>query len=285
MRKAITLRAFAREMALQQRLELARKAGYEGVEVNLEPGEMVTLDSDEGQLTSVRLQIEAAGMCVSAVYSRLQWLYPITSQLRATRHQGQAVVERLIWAAQLLGTDTVLTLPGAVDNSAFSSTPEIVPYDLAYKTALEVLSEVECVAKRCCVRLALENVWNKFLLSPLEFAHFVDELNSPWIGVYFDVGNVMRTGVPEDWIRILGPRIKRVHLKDFRTSVDTIAGFVNLLEGDVNWPAVMTALRSVGYKSWLTAEVLPRYHHHGERLIYETSTSMDAIMGRANKED
>jgi L-ribulose-5-phosphate 3-epimerase len=280
MKKSITLRAFPPQMAIEARLKLASEAGYQGVEVNLEPGEAVTLESDRDQLTAFREQIESAGLCVSAVYSRQQWLHPITSQVATTRDRGRAIVERLVWAAPLLGTDTVLTLPGTVDNSLFSAEPETVPYDWAYRSALEVLREVECkLAGRLGVNLALENVWNKFLLSPLELARFVDELASPWVGVYFDVGNAMRTGIPEDWIRILGGRIMRVHFKDFRTAIDNADGFVNLLQGDVNWPAVMSALRSVGYQSWLTAEVLPPLHHHGERLIWETSASMDAIMG------
>src|SRR5690606_34875711 len=127
-------------------------------------------------------------------------------------------------------------------------------------------------------QLLVENVWNKFLLSPLEMARFVDDLDSPLAGVYFDVGNILRTGFPEHWIEILGARIKRVHFKDFRLAVDTLGGFVGLLEGDVNWPAVVQALRRIGYDSWVTAEVLPAYHYHGEQLVHETSMKMDAIL-------
>lgn len=280
MRKSITLRAFPPGMSTLERVELARRAGYAGVEVNLEPAEEYTLESDEGELASLRREIETRGLCVSAVYSREQWKYPITSQNPESRQRGRAIIEHLAWAATVLGTDAVLVVPGAVDNGLFVDPPDIVPYDVAYRNAQETLREIaKGLEGKYQVYLAIENVWGKFLLSPLELARFVDEVESPVAGVYFDVGNVLRTGFPEHWIPILGQRIKRVHFKDFRLSVGNLGGFVNLLEGDVNWPAVRDALRSIGYSSWITAEVLPAYRYHSERLVYETSESIEAIVG------
>jgi L-ribulose-5-phosphate 3-epimerase len=280
MKKSITLRAFPRYMDTQHRLQLALMAGYDGVEINLEPGEEYSLDSDEDQLNSLREQIESLNLKVSSVYNRQQWYYPISSQDKNIRQRGQEIIESLTKAASLLGADAILVVPGAVDNGIFVDPPEITSYDVAYQNALITLKNVvENVGEKYKVTLAIENVWNKFLLSPLEFAHFVDEVGSTWIGVYFDVGNVLRTGFPEHWIPLLGKRIKRVHVKDFRKSVDNIRGFVNLLEGDVNWPAVKEALQGINYDSWITAEVLPTYQYHSERLIYETSASMDAIFG------
>lgn len=284
MRKSISLRAFPDHIGIGRRLQVARAAGFDAVEVNLEPGEWVTLDSTNEELAAFRAEVESTGLCISAVYSRQEWSFPITSQVKKTRAKGRAIIERLARAAPALGTDVVLTLPGAVDNSLFVADAEIVAYDTAYVTAQEVLGDLaRGVANDLGVILAIENTWNKFLLSPLEFAHFVDELGSPWVAAYFDVGNALRTGVPQDWIRILGHRIKRVHLKDFRNSVGNIHGFVNLLEGDVEWPAVMSALEAVGYDSWLTAEVLPSYRHHWHRLIDGTSAAMDSIMATEEK--
>ncbi len=279
MRKSITLRAFSPGLTTLERVRLAKAAGYQGVEINLEPGCDYTLASSEAELAELAREVSALGMQISSAYSREQWRFPITSENPATRQQGQAVVEALVRAAAALRTDTVLIVPGAVDNGVFCNPPEIIPYDVAYRNAQQVLRSVAAsVAERLGVCLAIENVWNKFLLSPLELARFVDEIGSA-AGVYFDVGNVLRIGYPEHWIRILGPRIRRVHLKDFRLGVDTLGGFVGLLEGDVNWPAVREALQAIGYDSWLTAEVLPAYRYHGERLIYETSASIDAIFG------
>ncbi|MHB8613307.1 MAG: sugar phosphate isomerase/epimerase family protein [Candidatus Dormibacteraceae bacterium] len=271
-------------MPIEQRLEAARKAGFEAVEVNLEPGEDLTLNSTCEALASFRAKVESTGLMISAVYSRLEWSFPITSQIPEKRARGRGIIEALINAAPTLGTDVVLTLPGAVDNSLFAANPEIVSYESAYAAAQEVLGEIaHGAAQNAGVVLAVENTWNKFLLSPLEFARFIDELSSPFVAAYFDVGNALRTGVPEDWIRILGHRIKRVHVKDFRTSVGNIQGFVNLLEGDVDWPAVIRALEAVDYNSWLTAEVLPSYRHHWHRLIESTSAAMDSII--ANQQE
>jgi hexulose-6-phosphate isomerase len=279
MRKSITLRAFGAQMPIPACLDLARAAGFDGVEVNLEPGAAVTLDSPPEALRQFRAEVEARGLAVSAVYSRQQWSNPITSQHKAVRDEGYRIVEQLAEAGSILGTKFVLVVPGAVDNSLFVAAPEIVPYDVAYDNARQGLQRLlSSAAERFNVHLAIETVWNKFLLSPLEMAQLVDGLGSERLGVYLDVGNVLRTGFPEHWIGILGHRIQCVHFKDFRLAADNGSGFVNLLEGDVNWPAVAGALRSINYDSWITAEVLPAYRYHPERLIYETSASMDAIM-------
>src|SRR5690606_16928419 len=103
------------------------------------------------------------------------------------------------------------------------------------------------------VQVCVENVWNKFLLSPLEMRGFLDGLKSSSVGSYFDVGNVLATGYPEHWIQLLGSRIKRVHFKDYRRAVGTADGFCDLLSGDVNWPGVVSALCSIGYDGWVTA--------------------------------
>ena len=281
MKKSITLRAFPNGMTTMERVDLARKAGYQGVEINLEPAEEYTLATGEQALKQLATEIQARDMQVSAVYSREQWRHPITSEDPGVRSRGKEIISSLVRASQLLGTDAVLVVPGAVDNGIFVQPPDIVRYDFAYQNALMVLQELAVdLGERYGTYLCIENVWGKFLLSPLEFRQFVDDVGSKWAGVYFDVGNVLRTGFPEHWIPILGQRIKRVHFKDFRVAVDNIGGFVTLLEGDVNWPAVREALLSITYDGWITAEVLPGYKHHSERLIFDTSTSIDAILGR-----
>lgn len=282
MRKAITLRAFPQDMSTCDRIALAVEAGFAGVEVNLEAAQEFTLDASDAELRGLRRMVEERGLTVSAVYCREQWLHPITSMDEAVRRRGVGIVERLVHAATILETDTVLVVPGAVDNSLFAPVPDIVRYDIAYRNALGCLRELaHGVCSSARVTIAVENVWGKFLLSPLEMARFVDEIGSPWAGVYFDVGNVLRTGFPEHWIPILGQRIRRIHFKDFRLAADNIAGFAGLLQGDVNWPAVRAALVEIGYDGWVTAEVLPAYRFHGERLIHETSAAMDAILAGA----
>ena len=109
---------------------------------------------------------------------------------------------------------------------------------------------------------------------------FIDAVDSEWVGSYFDVGNVLYCGYPEHWINILGKRIKKVHFKDYMVQAGGLHGFVDLLAGDVNYPAVMESFKNIGYDGWVTAEMIPAYKYHSETIIYNTSKSMDAILGR-----
>ena len=165
-----------------------------------------------------------------------------------------------------------LVVPGAVD-VFFLADAEKVPYDAVYERSLKAVKKLAKTAKKHKVRIGVENVWNKFLLSP-QMRDFIDAVDSKYVGAYFDAGNVMLTGFPQHWIEILGKRIVRVHIKDFKTSVGTAAGFVDLLEGDVPWPAVMKALRKVRYNSYITAEMIP----WKEGLLGKTSKAMDKIL-------
>ena len=134
---------------------------------------------------------------------------------------------------------------------------EVVPYDVCYERATEAVRRLVPIAEQLGVALSLENVWNKFLLSPLEMRDFIDGFKSDMVGSYFDAGNVLQTGYPDQWIRILAGRIKRVHIKDFKKSVGTVDGFVDLLEGDVDLAGVKNCLDDIGYDGYVTAEVLP----------------------------
>jgi hexulose-6-phosphate isomerase len=177
-----------------------------------------------------------------------------------------------------LNVDTILVVPGAVD-VFFNPKIPVVSYDKVYERVYESLKELIPVAEKFKVNIGIENVWNKFLLSPIEMRNFVDSFASDYIGVYFDVGNILAYGYPEHWISILGKRIKKVHLKDFKKSIGNAEGFVNLLYGDVNWKAVMLALKEIKYTDYLIAEVMPP-KFYPESIIYETSISMDKILER-----
>jgi len=280
MRKSLSLRMFPDAMPIRRRVELAAAAGFHGVEVNLEPWQEVSLASSDDDLRDLRRMIEAHGLCVSTVYSREQWHTPMSSPDPDKRARCRQVVEALARAAMILGAGSVLIMPGATDTSILAPEPEIVPYDVAYRNALETLRELGRTAgERYRVQLAAENCPGKFLVSPLEFAHFLDEVDSPWVGACLDTGNALWYGFPEHWIPVLGPRVRLVHLKDNRIVGHSGVVPTPLLAGDVNWPAVQESLRGIGYESWVTAEVFPPYRHHPERLIYETSASMDAILG------
>lgn len=139
----------------------------------------------------------------------------------------------------------------------FNPASEVISYAVCYKRAFDAVSKLVGNAEKTGVTLCIENVWNKFLLSPLEMRNFIDSFESRRVGSYFDIGNVLLTGYPDQWINILGRRIKRVHVKDFKKSSGTAEGFVDLGEGDVDFAAVKKALKAVKYNGYVTAEMLP----------------------------
>jgi hexulose-6-phosphate isomerase len=155
-----------------------------------------------------------------------------------------------------------------------------VPYARAYENSRAALRRLaQTAGEKHRVYLVVENCPGKFLTSPLEFARFLDEVDSPWVRACFDTGNAQWYGFPEHWIPVLGARIKRVHLKDNRLVGSGLVLPTPLLAGDVNWTSVRETLRAIGYDSWVTAEVLPPYRYHSERLIHDTSAAIDAIFG------
>ncbi len=229
-------------------------------------------------LQELKACVEEEGIQIVSVYSRQQWKTPISSRDPEKRKAGTQALKWLIDTAAYLGAATILTIPGAVDNSILSSEVEIVPYQEVYERVGEVLAGLVPQAEAARVVLALENVPNKFLLSPLEFKRFIEELGSPSIGCHFDVANCLYGGgFPEDWIRILGDHIKAVHLKDYKTATGSLAGFCNIFEGDVNWKEVCEALGEIGYDGALISEVLPPYKNHPELLWISASLAIDRI--------
>ncbi len=233
---------------------LAKRAGFEAIELNLdEDGELGLRTGDEDARMLGRA-VEDAGVRVGGLATGLYWRYSPTSDDAATRHKAADIARRQLSLAHALGAGAVLVVPGGVGEPMGGP---LVRYDVAYERAREFVAALAPEAESAGVDLAVENVWNKLLLSPLEMRQFVDGVASERVGVYFDVGNVLLYGYPEHWIDILGPRIRRVHLKDFRRAVGTLDGFVAIGAGDVDWEAVGEALRRSGYDGPLTAEVFP----------------------------
>ena len=152
----------------------------------------------------------------------------------------------------MLGSDSIIVVPASVD--------ENTPYDVVYGRALDAMRDGAKYAEECGVNIGVENVWNKFLLSPLEYRDFIDKVGSPYVKAYFDVGNVVYDGLPEQWIDILGSRICKIHIKDYVRDDRTLAGFCDITKGDVNFEKVISALDRAGYDSFCTAEVFPADH-------------------------
>ena len=256
---------------------LARQAGFEAVEVALSGVGDLSLATTEKEAQAVVRAAREAGVKIASLATGLFWGKSLTSDDPGVRAQALGIGEKLIEVAAWLEAGAVLLIPGAVD-VFFDPAAGVVDYEAAHRRASDAVAALLPRAAASRIAIGLENVWNKFLVDPFAMRAFIDQFGSEWVGAYFDVGNSMLVGYPEQWIRILGRRIKRVHFKDFRRAVGTADGFVDLLAGDVNWPAVMAALREAGYSGPLTAEMIPAYRHCPEVIVENTSRAMDAIL-------
>ncbi|MBP8131649.1 MAG: TIM barrel protein [Candidatus Hydrogenedentes bacterium] len=261
--------AFPAGMPPEKAMSLAAEAGLEAFEICLGEDGPTPIAIAEDELVALRRHADKLNLRLGSIATGLGWTYPLTSPDPAIRERGKATVERMLRAAYAVGADAVLVVPGVVDGQT--------AYDEALERALDAIQDLAPLAEQLQVCIAVENVWNKFLLSPVEMRDFIDQFESPCVGAYVDVGNMLVYGYPEQWLRILGRRVCKVHMKDFRLPVADINGFVMLLEGDVNWPAVMAALRAIGYDGPLTAEYGP-YEHGVEATLRHINIALEAIL-------
>jgi hexulose-6-phosphate isomerase len=230
------------DKSVAESLRFAKETGYESLELGVREGGELNPGTSDAALREMRREAERLGLAIpSLVPAMCQGFASGDAAVRAKALEGLRATLRL---ASALGADTILVHPGQLS-------PQ-VRYDVMYQNVQEAMRQVAREAERAKVYVGVENVWNKFLLSPLETKGFVDEVGSDHIGVYLDIGNFVPWAFPEQWIEMLGPRIKKVHFKDFRRRGHE---FVPLLEGDVDWPAVMKALRAAGYDSDVIQEV------------------------------
>jgi hexulose-6-phosphate isomerase len=239
--KAVLITMLPKDVAYAERFQVARDAGFDAVE-------MQTTSLAE-EVAEIREASAKTGLRVHSVMNADHWRFPLSAADRDVVNRSVAGMETSLRNAAAWGADTVLLVPAVVDGST--------SYRDAWTRSQKVIRErLLPIAKELKVIVAVEEVWNKFLLSPLEFARYVDEIDSPWLKAYFDVGNVVFYGYPQDWIRALGARIAKVHLKDFQ--LDRANGrfaWKNLGEGDVDWLAVHDAFADVGYRGAFTTEL------------------------------
>ncbi|MGD9495835.1 MAG: sugar phosphate isomerase/epimerase family protein [Armatimonadota bacterium] len=257
MKKAMTLGSVPGS-SFRDKFALAAEAGLEGLEL--------TGVATQAQAEDARAAADAAGIEIASVMAHTHWKLPLSSTDEAVRVEGVRGVEQSLRVAHWAGTDVVLVVPGVVD----AETPYHAALDIAAKSVRELLP----IAEDLGVTMAMENVWNKLLLSPLEMRDFIDQFGSNYVAAYFDVGNILLYGFPVHWIEVLGDRIVRVHVKDF--NVDT-RQFVALLTGSVDFPRVINALRGVGYDGWLTAELAP-YSQFPVQFVYDTARHLQWII-------
>ena len=222
--KSVNQWSFPGSYTAAQCLLAAKKAGFAGFEPSFNEEGELSLQGFAQDAKALRALAASEGMILPSLASGLYWGYPLTATDPAVREKAQDIVRRQLDCAAELGVGAILVVPGAVGRGFWGGSDN-VSYADAYARALEGVRAVAPYAEQAGVTIALENVWNNFLLSPLEFARFVDEAGSPAVAAYFDIGNVIRTGEAEHWIEVLGQRISRVHIKDYKRSVGTLDGF------------------------------------------------------------
>jgi hexulose-6-phosphate isomerase len=239
-RKAVQINMLPKQLSYADRFKLARDAGFENVE-----GQTV-MDPNEAE--AVKQAADNAGIHIHSVMNMAHWDNPLSSSDPEVVRKSLIGMKASLHNAELWGADAVLLVPAVVN-------PE-TSYKDAWTRSQQQIRTLIPLAEDLKVVIAIEEVWNKFLLSPLEMAQYVDEFKSPWIKAYFDVGNVVLYGYPQDWIHTLGNRIAKVHLKDFKLNRrEGNWQWKNLGEGDIDWAAVRQAFADVGYTGYATTEL------------------------------
>ena len=236
LKKAVLISMLPKEMSYLDRFKMAIDVGFEGLEA-----QTIT---DPKEADQIKEASEKAGLRIHSVMNMDHWKYPLSSDDPAVVAQSMKGMETSLRNAKLWGADAVLLVPAVVNPQT--------RYADAYTRSQAQIKKLIPLAKELKIVIAVEEVWNKFLLSPIEFARYVDEFNSPWVRAYFDVGNIVLYGYPQDWIHTLGKRIMKFHLKDFNSKTRE---FVPLREGSVDWPAVRSAIAAIGFSGYLTVEL------------------------------
>ncbi len=283
MKKSINLWAFPypEKMSLRRCLQLAKDAGFDGIELNYDLDSELSPKSGTKQFNQIRRMAEEIDIAISGVCSFLFWPYPLTSNDPAERGRGMELAGKMTQAAHDLGTENLLVVPGAV-HMPWREDHQPTPNDVCDRRARESIGRLLPQAEKLKVHLNIENIFfNGFLMSPMEMVDFVDSFSSEYVRVHFDTGNIMEYQFPEHWIPILGDRIKNVHLKEFtkKGTDHSLESFRPLLDGTTNWPAVLDAFDKIGYHQYLTFEYFHAYNHFPEALIYQTADSLDRMLG------
>ncbi|GAB5516129.1 sugar phosphate isomerase/epimerase family protein [Rhodopirellula baltica] len=283
-KKSINLWAFPYpdKMSLKECLQLAKDAGFDGIELNYDLDSDLSPKSGTKEFTEIRKMADEIGIAISGVCSFLFWPYPLTSNDPAERARGMELAGKMTQAAHDLGTENLLVVPGAV-HMPWREDHDPTPNDVCDRRAREAIGKLLPQAEKLNVKLNMENIFfNGFLMSPMEMADFVDSFQSEHVRVHFDTGNIMEYQFPEHWIPILGDRIQNVHLKEYtkKGSDHSLEAFRPLLDGTTNWPAVLEAFDAIGYDGYLTFEYFHPYAHFPEALIYQTSDSLDRMLGK-----
>ena len=249
--KGICSIIFPKDLPRPECFAQAKSAGFDAVELAV--GTDLSLDISRDDARRMGEAAEKAGIRIATLWvSEPLHQNPLNSPDAAVRAKGVDAIRRALQIANDLNCGALLLYAVRLGNGPRLEVGSVDTWDRYTAELTKVVPDAE----RAKVFLNPENVWNKFILSPLEMRSFVDQFHSPWVGTHFDAGNVMQYGYPEDWILTLGQRIKRIHFKDFKLGGrGEAAHFADLLEGDVNWKAVMAALVKIGYNGPISPEI------------------------------
>ena len=256
--------------------KLARNAGFDAIEVRMEEKGEITPHSTTDEMRRLRDAALSAKIGIASLWILTPRSPSLASPDAAIRERAASMVRKGIELAPALGAGALLVVPGVLGSGARF---DVTTGD-AWQRSSHAFREFIPLAQKAKVLLTPENVWSKFLVSPLDMRNFIDQFHSPSVRAHFDIGNVMQYGYPQDWIRTLGPRIARVHLKDYKLAAGGVQGrFVPLLEGDVEWKEVMADLVKSGYRGYCSAELGP--DPNDPDLLQKTSRAVDKILALA----
>ena len=263
LKKSLGLGMIKEELSLADKFKLVKELGFDGVELNS------PVDFNLSEILNAKSK---SGIELPTVVNKDHWSSPLSDPDPAVRKKCIDSVAKSLLEVKEMGGNTVLVVPGVVN--------EKTSYEQAYITSQQSIRELIPYAEKTGMQIAVENVWNNFLISPVEAKRFIDEINHPLVGWYFDIGNVLRYGWPEHWIKTLNSRIMKLHIKEFSRELMNSKGLwegfnVDLLKGDNNWPVVMKAVREINHQGgWLTAEVNGGDRNH----LKQISAQMDEII-------
>ena len=263
LRKAIMGGTLGLKGTLIEKYKAAKEAGYEGVEPAGGLNQQEVIDA-----------LGQSGLQAASVCCHTHWKQTLTHPDEKIREEGLQGVLQTLRDAKAYGTDSILVVPGTVGDD--------VTYQQAWDRSIAQIKKAVPLAKELGVKISIENVWNNFILSPIEAVKFLDEIGDPIVGWHFDIGNVLRYGWPEHWIPVLGKRINRIHVKEYSTKKMKDEGVwkgfdCDLTEGTNNWPAIMKALDSIGYTGWAISEQRGGINPNGLRMLVERMDKIFAM--------
>jgi L-ribulose-5-phosphate 3-epimerase len=275
MKKSIGDNIFPPGMDFESGLKLLKTAGYDGVELWLGERPWFQMNTSDSEVTRMYRQIRETGLEVSDVANALDWKENISARDPIKRAAALRHIERQIEVAQIVQCGSILIVAGLVTSDC--------PYNEVYNRCIDSLHQLVSTAAKAKVKIGVENCCaeQKFLMSPREFHTFLNDVNSPWVGIHLDVGNIHETGFAEQWIEISGSKITCIHLKDVmkhRGRCGDQSVYTNIFLGDNNWRAIRDALTKVGYNKWLVAEMEAKYRYAPDQQIYDTSAAMSRVI-------